>query len=194
MGYMILNRTIPGKNTSDFEPLTHCRLHQWNHGLGAPLEEYASRRTHCLYLASRFTRTLLNLHLDCNPWITQAFFLAKAGHKDHHPHFSALVRESGTRNLAACRWTVSFLSLATPSRIVRWLWTQTHGKVERHCSSIHGIPSDRLVVFSQLRFFNFWLRPILHPRGTWDRHAQNSAQHTSIQDSAGRHFKPRHII
>jgi hypothetical protein len=64
-----------------------------------------------------------------------------------------------TRSMAACRWIVSFLSLATPSRIVRWLWTRTDGKVEHCCSSIHGIPSSRQARrLSHLRF-NAWLRP-----------------------------------
>jgi hypothetical protein len=116
---------------------------------------------HCLFfLAARFHQDPLILHLDCHSWTPSSICLwRKPGSRIIILTFRSRPRV-WTRNMAACRWIVSFLSLATPSRIVRYLWTQTDGKVEHRCSSVHGIPSSRQARrLSHLRF-NSWLKPI----------------------------------
>jgi hypothetical protein len=94
MGYMILNRTIPGEKKSDFEPLTDCRLHQmesWTRNTTGK----TCKPSDTVSWPPGFTRTPLILPPDCNPWTTQTFASGESRAQGSSSSLSALVRELG---------------------------------------------------------------------------------------------------
>jgi hypothetical protein len=171
--------------TSDFEPLTHCRLHQWNHGLGTPLEEHASRRT----------LPILGLEVYQDPPEPPSGLQPM----DHSS--ICLWRKLGSR-IIIFTFPLSSESLEhgiwqLAVGLFRFFhWPHRAGSCagcgHKHTVRLSVIAPPSMGFFptgsssSLSCIFQLLAQAILHPRGTWDRHAQNSAQHTSIQDSACR--------